>query len=71
MWLYFVPTDTPPPLKEPVLVPIKRTGFTVVELGVLTDFELANSNLPGSLHKAVSTDRVVAGVHRERPENGA
>jgi hypothetical protein len=50
MWLYFVPTDAPPPLKEPVLVPIKRTGFTVVELGVLTDFELADSNLPCLLH---------------------
>jgi hypothetical protein len=41
MWLYFVPTDHHLKLNEPTLKPISRTGFTVIELGFLTDAEIS------------------------------
>lgn len=43
LWLYFVPSDDPPAMTEPRLASVIRSGFTAVELGFLTDSEIATT----------------------------
>jgi hypothetical protein len=45
LWLYFVPTSHLPTLTPPKLPPIVRRGFTVIELGDLTDQDIPHDEL--------------------------
>jgi hypothetical protein len=65
LWLYFVPTDERSELPAPNLQPISRKGFTVVELGFLSDLEIIDEALPSAMRRAKSAGRLLSGI-RER-----
>jgi hypothetical protein len=59
LWLYIVPTNHSPSLTPPNLPPIVRRGFTVIELGDLTD-----QDIPSELRPHVDGRRLVRARHR-------
>jgi hypothetical protein len=56
LWLYFIPTDQLLKLPAPRLRPVERRGFSVIELGYLT-----NREIPESLKSRVSGGCIAAG----------
>jgi hypothetical protein len=62
LWLYFGPIDEPADLPEPNVEPLTRDGFTVVELGFLSDVEVADEALPEVTRGTKTAGRLLSGV---------
>jgi hypothetical protein len=68
LWLYFVPTDETPELEEPKVDRVAREGFTVVELGFLSDVEIPpDDELSAPLAGRAAAGRLLTSARQARP----
>jgi hypothetical protein len=70
LWMYFVPVRDRLELPSPDVKPVERKGFTVVELGFVSDLEIpdeADDDTRGRLQSSLPQGRMLTGVRQVPP----